>query len=286
MTWKPTKHEGRSLNRQLQQCHETLLAQHSSTPRCMVQEVFSPPRFTAEVSKHGLKGFSYDLVNGFDLSTRVDRIKVEQALLAHPPELLILCPPCTDEGGWFHLNSTKWERWEYLARVAKSRSFIKWCCKLFKQQVERGGRAMFEHPTGAKTWSYSEMQTLCRRYFTTKLHMCQYGLQLPGSDRFIRKSTRLLVSHEDMCSLGRLCSGSDKHECHDTVQGHWPDIPQVSTFAGAYPPEFVRAVLNTVPRYHERTQHACHAVNADELPPDKWEEVCAAAVLPPKPTKS
>ena len=41
------------------------------------------------------------------------RGQVEADLVALKPELLVLCPPCTDEGGWFHLN-----------RVAKSRSFV------------------------------------------------------------------------------------------------------------------------------------------------------------------
>lgn len=79
--------------------------------------------------------------------------------------------------------------------------------KLFRDQVARGGRALFEHPTGAKTWSYSEVQSLCRKYFTCKLHMCRYGMKLPGSDQFIRKSARLLVSHADMQELSKLCPG-------------------------------------------------------------------------------
>ena len=119
--------------------------------RFLVQEVFSPPRFTTVAQQHGFKGASNDIKSGYDLTTAADRKRVEAALESNPPELLVLCPPCTDEGGWFHPNSTKWERREYLRRVARSRSFIRWCCKLFRQQVARGGRAIFEHPTGAKT---------------------------------------------------------------------------------------------------------------------------------------
>ena len=135
---------------------------------------------------------------------------MELALDQHPPELLVLCTPCTHEGGWVHLNRSKGDRLD-LQQAARSRSFIKWCCKLFRDQVNRGKRAMFEHPTGARTWAYPEMQSLFRKYFTVKLHMCRYGMQLPGSDRFIRKSTRLLVSHEDMQSLSRLCQGTGVH---------------------------------------------------------------------------
>ena len=48
-----------------------------------------------------MKGASYDLKNGYDLTTGADRKRVEKALQEEPPELLVLCPPCTDEGVGF-----------------------------------------------------------------------------------------------------------------------------------------------------------------------------------------
>ena len=92
---------------------------------------------------------------------------------------------------------------------AQSRSFIRWWCKLFRMQVSLGGRAVFEHPTGAKTWMYDEV------HVTIKLHTCRFGLQLPHSEKLIRKSTRLFVTHEDMKGLERRCPGSadPHHRC-------------------------------------------------------------------------
>ena len=181
--------------------------------------------------------------------------------------------------GWFHLNSTRWDRWKYLARVAKSRSFIRWCVKLFKEQVARGGRAVFEHPTGAKTWSYAEVQQLCRKYETVKLHMCRYGLRLPGSSRLIRKSTRLLVSHSDMQSLSLLCPGTDVHTEHDTVAGSWPGVSSVSEFAGRYTDEFCLAVLNTVPAFRDSQSNEVRQVVDDDVCPSQWTQVDAVAQL-------
>ena len=201
--WQPSAHQARQLNSQIKTC----LAVHQVHPRdkCLVMEVFSPPRFSLVADKKGFRARSYDLQNGFDLRTSADRRKVENDLLNDPPSLLVLCPPCTDEGGWFHLNSKKWDVWEVLRRKAISRSFIRWCCKLFRLGVQLGCRVVFEHPTGAKTWTYTEVQSLCRRYETVKLHMCRYGMKLPHSERLIRKSTRLLVSHADMQCLGLTC---------------------------------------------------------------------------------
>ena len=274
--WQPTSKQSRQLTAQLKTCQEVLASAKNTV---LVQEVFSPPRFKTAVEEKGFKGHSFDLVNGFDLSTRADRKRVEKSLETEPPELLVLCPPCTDEGGWFHLNSTRWERWEYLRRVARSRSFIRWCCKLFREQLARGKRAVFEHPTGAKTWSYAEVQSLCRKHHTVKLHMCRYGMQLPGSDNLIRKSTRLLVSHDDMQELAKLCPGPPEHETHDTVKGSWPGVPSVSKYVSRYPPQFVEAVLNTVPAYRNHQPSEVLIVENDDLGPTQWSQVDAVAQL-------
>ncbi|CAK9034263.1 unnamed protein product [Durusdinium trenchii] len=99
---------------------------------------------------------------------------VEEDLITDPPELLVLCPPCTDESGWV------------------------------------------------------------------------YGLRLPSSEHYIRKSTRLLVSHSDMQSLGLLCTGDAKHSCHDTVAGHAPGVAKVGMdvkhLKGWLPNQKIRAV--------------------------------------------
>ena len=228
------------------------------------------------VESRGLAAKSYDLKTGFDLSTARDRRTVEADLQKHRPDLLILSPPCTHEGGWFHLNSTRWERWEFLQKTAQSRSFIRWCCRLFRMQVALGGRAVFEHPTGSKMWSYAEVQSLCKKFTTVKLHMCRYGLQLPQSDRLIRKSTRLLASDEAMKELALLCPGSTEpqHVCHDVVKGSAPGVPSVSQFVGAYPPQFVFRLLETVPSLR---QSAVLHVACDDVTTEQWEHVAAVA---------
>lgn len=101
-------------------------------------------------------------------------------------------------------------------------------------------------------------------------------MQLPGSERYIRKSTRLQVRHLDtMQALSRLCDGVGKHE-HHVVAGHWPGIPSVSQFAGQYPPQFVKAVLHTVPAFRDRASHRAEVLEVIEddlkwMPPPGWQ---------------
>ena len=140
---------------------------------------------------------------------------------------------------------------EYLQRKARSRVFIRFCARLFRNQIEAGGRAVFEHPSGSRLWTYPEILALCRKHPVLKLHMCRFGLRLPGSENFIRKSAKLLVSHQDMGSLAKQCPGQEcsRHKCHDVIAGQHPSVGSISQFAGQYTPEFVRAVLETVPKF-------------------------------------
>ena len=84
--------------------------------------------------------------------------------------------------------------------------------------------------------------------------MCRYDLRIPNHDRFIRKSTGLMVSHQHMLTLGKVCPGkSDPHHtCHDVVAGSDSQVGSVSRFAGQYTPSFVDAVLRTVPSFEKR----------------------------------
>ena len=65
----------------------------------LVAEVFSPPRFAPLAEQLGFASRSYDLKTGVDFRIKPDRCQVARELKESPPELLILCPPCTDEGG-------------------------------------------------------------------------------------------------------------------------------------------------------------------------------------------
>ena len=265
-------HQIRQVHSQIKGCAllQAETKEQPAEPKFVV-EVFSPPRFALEAEKCGLTAMSVDLTLGDDLSVASNRIKLKEYLRNNPPELLVLCPPCTHEGGWFHLNATRMEKWLFLKTCARSRTFIRFCMELFQQQVSLGKRALFEHPTGARTWSYAEVQRLCRKYYTAKLHMCQYGLKLPDSHKHIRKSTRLLLSHEDMTGLAKTCDGS--HE-HDVVAGSCASVGPISKYAGRYPVPFVRAVLETVPEFH---QHEVLEVVEDQLQDYQW-EVLASGV--------
>ena len=247
-------HHQRQLHAQVSSLAKTSYSQGS---KLLVAEVFSPPRFAPIAKEFGFAGLSFDLKNGFDFRKKADRDRVAKLLDERPPELLVLSPPCTHEGGWHNLNQYRMDPNVVMQLQLQSRMFIKFCCKLFQQQVgKHGKRALFEHPSGARTWSYPEMLQLLKRHHWCKCHMCMFGLRVPGHNQLIRKSTGLLVSHSDMLGLGRQCPGKSHpdHSCHEVNAGRCAEVGAISTFAGQYSPMFVESVLQTVPSFAKKLQ--------------------------------
>ena len=135
---------------------------------------------------------------------------------------------------------------------------------------------LLEHPKGSRLWAYPEVQRLIHAHHLLSCHMCRFGLRVPGSDHFIRKATQLLVSHEHMRTLERQCPGKSnpKHACHQTVAGSDKTVGQISTFAGKYTPQFVEAVMETVPRYRDLKKQSL--VPSPDWPAHAVQEVLAA----------
>eukprot|EP00435_Cladocopium_sp_Y103_P050219 s645_g15.t1 len=223
-------------------------------------EVFCPPWFVPAVEKIGLKGLSLDTCTGWNLDDPKTQEWVLSETKEHPPELMVICPACTDAGGWFHLNSLTMPIQEVLRRKLLLKRQRAFCKKLIRQQLEAGGRVLFQHPSPSCYWEDPDFAQWCEERHSFVTHMCCFNLHVPAhhdhSKKLIRKSTRLLCSHADMCVLRRSCPGASdpQHGEHRQVAGSEPGLESVSRHAGKYTPEFVRAVLDTVPRFGQSSE--------------------------------
>ena len=216
-----------------------------------VVEVFSPPRFALAGASQGLRCLSADLVTGWDFRKSEDRKRMRSVVEQEGTDLLVLCPPCTWAGGWFHLNKQHMTPEEVREREVLTKLFVNFCCSLIEIQLSRGGRIMFEHPKGSCAWHFPAIEKLMNKMWIVDLHMCCYDMKIPG-ELLIRKPTRLLVSHKNMSALSRKCPGATnpRHRCHQPIAGHHPKVGSVSKHAGAYPKAFVHAVLKTEPKFN------------------------------------
>ena len=209
--------------------HRVLMAQvkeviarpvHRLGDKLNVIEVFSPPRFALEAATKGLTCLSADLVTGWDFRKPSHRKNIKRLVSEHPPELLVLCPPCTWAGGWFHLNKMHMSEEQVECRRRLTKLFVTLCCELAQMQLDRGGRVLFEHPRGSSVWQFSCMNKLRDRMHQLDLDMCCYGMRVPGGP-LIKKATRLWVSHHNMLKLVRRCPGEHHpdHANHQIVAG-------------------------------------------------------------------
>ena len=215
-----------------------------------IVEVFSPPRFAIEAATQGLSCLSADLITKWDFRLPKHRQAMKDLITRYPPELLVLCPPCTWAGGWFHLNKFYMDPKDLAEKQRLTALFVTFCCELIEIQLQNHGRVLFEHPRGSVVWSLPCVQRVLARMTVVDLDMCCFGMKIPNGLP-IKKHTRLLVSHSDMKSLAKTCPGpaSVSHRSHQVIAGSHPAVGSVSKFAGRYPTGFVRAVMRTVSEF-------------------------------------
>ena len=108
------------------------------------------------------------------------------------------------------------------------------------------------------------------------------GWQLPDSRNFVRKSTRLLVSHEDMKKPSSVFAMHPKITTNMMLWGgSHPGVGSVSVFAGQYTREFVTAVLQTVPSFQgsvDLTKNEVLEVVEDQLSTHNCEVLAASKI--------
>ena len=114
--------------------------------KIVVAELFSPPRFTEVANVCHQEGRNYDITTGYDLLNVKTQKQVDAELDDLKPALLVACPPCTDCGGWNDYNAVHMSLEECLRRRRTAEKMIRYSIQQIEKQLNRGGRALFEHP--------------------------------------------------------------------------------------------------------------------------------------------
>ena len=124
--------------------------QRGKGPRVDISEVFSPPRVTEMAAKYGLKpGDAFDLTTGWDFDLNKDRERAHQILSATKPKLIIGSPCCTMFSNLQHLSG--WSDKKEI-RLTTAKRHLEFVCQIYKDQVDRGGWFVHEHPASASSW--------------------------------------------------------------------------------------------------------------------------------------
>ncbi len=96
-----------------------------------------------------IKGDSFDLRTGFDLSDPAVQQRVSRRLVETNAVLAILRPPCTKcstlQALNLHINGSEWAA-AFAVEKEKAVAHIEYSMKLAKLQRSRGAYFLFEHP--------------------------------------------------------------------------------------------------------------------------------------------
>ena len=202
-----------------------------------VAEIFSPAKFIAVASGHGLRAdWALDLKNGWDLSKKSVQQRVWQKIMEDKPQLIIGSPPCT----WValiqelsihkHKNDEEWVA-KFEEEKAQAEEHIKFCIRIYRHQLANGRHFLHEYPWTASSWGIDGMHQLCQdpRVMVVKRTKADGLVKKPTG--FITSSWGVRDELDRQClgdhvhtqlEGGRVCSAAAVHSvdlCHAICRG-------------------------------------------------------------------
>ena len=206
-----------------------------------IAEAYSPERFKQRAGAFGLQaGVALDLRTGWDLSLPKQQEAAREALKRESPYLLVLSPLCVAFSTLQNLNKNS-ARYESL--LATGRMHLEYACSLAGDQLDRGGRILFEHPWGASSWLEPRLKALlarpgCRRVRCDQCLFGQRTVDMSGQVMPAQKATGFLTNDEYLAkALDRRCPG---HHDHGALMGGRAKATE------RYPPRLVAAILKAL----------------------------------------
>ena len=94
-------------------------------------------------------GDAFDLTTGRDFDKEQDRDQAMKILRESKPRLIVGSPECTMFSNLQNLSGWN-ERKEAILKAAKRH--LDFMCQIYKEQLERGGWFLHEHPVSASSW--------------------------------------------------------------------------------------------------------------------------------------
>ena len=157
--------------------------------RATVSEIYSAPR--ARNHRLGiLPGVALDLTTTnnegkpWDFNDPASRIEAEKLLDEQHPRLLIGSPMRTAFSNIHNLNKAKRDPTIVEAEIEKARVHLRWCCRLYQKQIDRGGYFLHEHPRLATSWHEPEIKKILEQGGVSRVFadQCQLGQQTDEGD--------------------------------------------------------------------------------------------------------
>ena len=113
-------------------------------------------------------------------------------------------------------------------RRAQELVHLRLCRQLCAFQVRHGRQSHLEQPLGSSLIFQDDFECIRRHTKQAKLDMCAFGLKIPHTNRYLRKSSQLWTTDDELHNAldGRKCP--QNHE-HQAIAGRMPSIKAQSS---------------------------------------------------------
>ena len=227
--------------------------------KLVVSEAYSQPRVAKQAVEEGMKaGTSFDLLTGFDFSTRRDRQRCWHRLKKESPDLLILCPPCGPFSPLQNLNYSRMDVSRAMAIVGEGVEHLEFAMELYQWQVLRGKIALFEHPAPSRAWEEECVKNVLKLpgVMRVRADQCEFGLRTRADEGLHRTATDFMVNSKAMADrLSIRCQGGHQHQ---------ELISERAKKAEEYPPALCKAMLDGLKQEWESGRHAIFVGDVEE----------------------
>ena len=158
-------------------------------------------------------GSNYDITAGFDLLTARDREALLRYLKTKKCRVVIMAPPCTHLGTWFHMNRHRFPG-RFNAQRAQAERLASLAAEVATLQLSLGNHFIIVNPLASDIWRLPCFVKLARdhRVVAVTCDQCSQGLR-DVDGYHIKKPTRFAASHEMLIKRLRFrCDGEHEHK--------------------------------------------------------------------------
>ena len=181
-----------------------------------------------------------------DLSTPEGRRKLWKIVDECQPEHIWVAPECGPWSGWSHLNQQK--SLALFDKITKDQAdqlqHIRLCASLCRYQADRKRHFHLEQPLGSSMSKTNEFQSILKLTECAVFDMCRFGLKIPGTQKFLKKSSKVFTTSSDVVAdlHGEKCPQDHEHQLIEGqawIQGRRQSVAQ---FCATYCNGFVNRV--------------------------------------------
>ena len=200
---------------------------------------------TEAVKRLGLPSCRFTREDG-DLSTISGRAKLWHVIETCQPEHIWVAPECGPWSGWNRLNQQKSVA---LFDMIQQKQYdqlphVQLCARLCKYQTDRNRHFHLEQPRGSGLLQLEILHPIFQHVLMARVDMCRFGLKIPKTNRFLRKSSVILTTsiqmHEKLD-----CQNCPQNHLHQPIEGsfhHQGVSTKMTHFCATYCQGFARTV--------------------------------------------